>query len=108
MVFVATFLVLLSQLTPASKPPQLFSESTNLQKLIDLSYNYSSEDIACNQCSGLFMEVPESIKPAVIIPTRNAGDGPLATSIAIMTTDVPPTSTEPRKSLKLHSLFVKN
>ncbi|ESO91123.1 hypothetical protein LOTGIDRAFT_153557 [Lottia gigantea] len=51
-----TSIGLLSQLQPASHPPQLFHPDTNLQQLLDLKANFSILDnLRCDRCSGLYM-----------------------------------------------------
>jgi len=55
MIFVVAFAVLfiisvgfVSQLKPATKPPQLYRSDTNLQMLLDLMANYSSQGVSSN------------------------------------------------------------
>ncbi|XP_071482026.1 protein dispatched homolog 3-like [Diadema antillarum] len=45
-------IALVSQLQPASRPPALYRPDTNLQRLLDLAYNFSGKDISCRDCSG--------------------------------------------------------
>ncbi|XP_070561577.1 protein dispatched homolog 3-like [Ptychodera flava] len=93
-------IALLSQLKPASKPPELFKEDTNLQQLINIAFNFSGEDIHCDQCSGLFVEDPEkapdlATQAAVIIPSRGVDAGRAApttkSAVAREITTVTPT-----------------
>ncbi|KAM4872447.1 protein dispatched homolog 3 isoform 2-T2 [Thomomys bottae] len=55
-------LVFASRLRPASRAPLLFRPDTNIQVLLDLKYNLSSEGISCITCSGLFQEKPHSLQ----------------------------------------------
>ncbi|XP_019741111.1 protein dispatched homolog 3 [Hippocampus comes] len=48
-------------LRPASRAPLLFRQDTNLQTLLALRSNLSSQGISCPMCSGVFMEKPHSL-----------------------------------------------
>ncbi|XP_041063374.1 protein dispatched homolog 3 [Carcharodon carcharias] len=50
-----------TQLRAASRTPLLFSPDTNIQVLLDLKYNLSSEGISCITCSGVFQEKPQPL-----------------------------------------------
>ncbi|CAH1774549.1 unnamed protein product, partial [Owenia fusiformis] len=52
---------LMVQLKPATKPPQLFASSTNLQQLLDLAVNMSDKSISCDRCSGYYEENPKYV-----------------------------------------------
>ena len=54
LVLLAISVGLMLQLRPASKPPQMFDEDTNLQQLLDLAANVSNEKINCELCSGFY------------------------------------------------------
>ena len=45
---------LMTQLHTATRPPQLFHENTNLQRIMDLAANFSDVAISCDECSGFF------------------------------------------------------
>ena len=44
----------LSQIQPATKPPQLYQSDTNLQMLLNLMANYSQQSLSCDSCSGVY------------------------------------------------------
>ncbi|XP_077378985.1 protein dispatched homolog 3 isoform X1 [Festucalex cinctus] len=48
-------------LRPASHAPLLFRQDTNLQMLLALRSNLSSQGISCPMCSGVFMEKPHPL-----------------------------------------------
>ncbi|XP_071840400.1 protein dispatched homolog 3-like isoform X2 [Apostichopus japonicus] len=56
---------LVSQIQPATRPPALFQEDTNLQRLLDLAYNFSAEDISCKSCSGYYQPPQVVTNPVV-------------------------------------------
>ncbi|XP_033763193.1 protein dispatched homolog 3-like [Pecten maximus] len=49
---------LMIQLTPATRPPQLFRADTNLQMLLDLKSNLSVDTISCPRCSAIYSMNP--------------------------------------------------
>ncbi|OWF56167.1 protein dispatched homolog 3-like [Mizuhopecten yessoensis] len=49
---------LMVQLTPATRPPQLFQSDTNLQMLLDLKSNLSVDTIFCPRCSAIYSMNP--------------------------------------------------
>lgn len=49
---------LMVQLTPATRPPQLFRADTNLQMLLDLKSNLSVDTISCPRCSAIYSMNP--------------------------------------------------
>ncbi|KAI8489751.1 GRB10 interacting GYF protein 1 [Branchiostoma belcheri] len=55
MALLAGSLVLVTQLTPASHPPELFQPNTNLQRLLNMKNNFT-EALGCTDCSGLFKD----------------------------------------------------
>lgn len=77
-------IVLVSRIKPASRPPALYQPNTNLQRLLDLAYNFSGKDIRCTDCSGFDqgdlhpvipipnvpMEVPGMLSPNPVLPTH--------------------------------------
>ena len=63
-----------SQIRPSTKPPAFFKESTNLQQLIELKYNMSSEplrtnDVAADQLVNEFQQSNNADKPITKKPT---------------------------------------
>ncbi|XP_030843063.1 protein dispatched homolog 3-like isoform X2 [Strongylocentrotus purpuratus] len=77
-------IVLVSRIKPASRPPALYQPNTNLQRLLDLAYNFSGKDIRCTDCSGFDqgdlhpvipipnvpVEVPGMLSPNPVLPTH--------------------------------------
>ena len=55
LLLMAAAAALMSQLQVSQRPPQLFQADTNLQRLMDLSANFSDSDISCDHCSGFYM-----------------------------------------------------
>ncbi|XP_055958468.1 protein dispatched homolog 3 isoform X2 [Patella vulgata] len=52
-----TAIGLITQLHPASQPPQLFHPDTNIQQLLDLKANFSIIDnLRCDKCSAMYSE----------------------------------------------------
>jgi uncharacterized membrane protein YgdD (TMEM256/DUF423 family) len=84
---------LMTQLHPATKPPQLFRSDTNLQMLMDLAANFSDSGITCDECSAFYKETP--VKPVVTTPTtpRPTTTTTQATTLSTTTQSTTPTST---------------
>ncbi|XP_013412125.1 protein dispatched homolog 3 isoform X1 [Lingula anatina] len=76
LIMLAVSIGLITQLTPATKPPQLFKENTNLQQLLDLKANLSADGISCVTCSGIFKEQTDQIHKAPTYTTPQTHHNP--------------------------------
>ena len=87
---------LVSNIRPANKPPQFFPSDSNIQQLIDISYNLTDSDKShCWDCSGFFTQ------PDIQLPTMTPTH-PRLTNHPItypVTTELPTTTTETRKQV---------
>nr|XP_054769044.1 protein dispatched homolog 3-like [Lytechinus pictus] len=85
-------IVLVSRLQPASRPPALYQPDTNLQRLLDLAYNFSGKDIRCTECSGFDQGDLHPVVPVPNIPKVLPG---MLTPNPVLPTHLPETTLWP-------------
>ncbi|XP_060073732.1 protein dispatched homolog 3-like [Ylistrum balloti] len=111
---------LMIQLTPATRPPQLFRADTNLQMLLDLKSNLSVDTISCPRCSAIYSMNPaynhehpayhpSLSHPAVTSPTRHVTKSPLqhvtkGSLTKLTTTKVPTTKSQETQPPKVKTM----
>ncbi|XP_037114469.1 LOW QUALITY PROTEIN: protein dispatched homolog 3 [Syngnathus acus] len=93
-------------LKPASHAPLLFRQDTNLQTLLALRSNLSSQGISCPMCSGVFMEKPHSLHNRSSSSTLRTWTHQRARSAAASTSTAPLNTAEQNASVNQAGLLL--